>query len=158
MAHHLLGLGLKFIPKPTYTSTTAAIEQMASKLEQDVSIKTFFAGDNDDSSTVNTLHIKNTLRRPPLPPTDIDTRIQHFTSALHDTLRPKRTRSNLTPFQQKLLSDIKSNPTIVIANADKGLGPVGVNKEQYVAWGLQHPHPALPPNLPMDERTSTHPQ
>ena len=73
MAHHLLGLGLKFIPKPTYTSTTAAIEQTASKLEQDIGIKTFFAGDNDDSSTMNTLHVKNLLWRPPLPPTDIDT-------------------------------------------------------------------------------------
>ena len=42
------------------------------------------------------------------------------------------------PLPTKLLSNIKSNPTIVIANADKGLGPVGVNKEQYVTWGLQH--------------------
>ena len=36
------------------------------------------------------------------------------------------------------MREIKSNKKIMIIPADKGLGPVCVDTEQYITWGLQH--------------------
>jgi hypothetical protein len=37
-----------------------------------------------------------------------------------------------------MLHDIKTNPNIIIASADKGLGPVGMDTSQYIDWGMSH--------------------
>jgi hypothetical protein len=58
--------------------------------------------------------------------------------AIAKNFRPIRGRSNLTKFQAKILQDIRSNENIIIAHADKNLGPVGVNTEQYIHWALKH--------------------
>ena len=38
----------------------------------------------------------------------------------------------------KTLKLIKQNPNVIIAPADKGLGPVGVNTHKYIQWGMSH--------------------
>jgi len=55
-------------------------------------------------------------------------------------LTAKPTRTNLTPLQREIITTIKNNDNIIIALADKGLSPVGVDIEQYIEWGLQHLH------------------
>ena len=49
---------------------------------------------------------------------------------------PQRGKSNLTKFQANILQQIRSNQDIIIAHADKNLGPVGVDTEQYIRWAL----------------------
>jgi hypothetical protein len=39
-------------------------------------------------------------------------------------------------FQATILQQIRSNQDIIIAHADKNLGPVGVDTEQYIRWAL----------------------
>jgi hypothetical protein len=51
-------------------------------------------------------------------------------------LHPQRGKSNLTKFQASILQQIRGNPNIIIAHADKNLGPVGVDTEQYICWAL----------------------
>ena len=50
---------------------------------------------------------------------------------------PRRGKSNLTKFQAGILEKIRKNKNVIIAHADKNLGPVGVDAEQYIRWGLQ---------------------
>ncbi len=46
-------------------------------------------------------------------------------------------KSNLTKFQAGILEKICNNKNVIIAHADKNLGPVGVDAKQYIQWGLQ---------------------
>jgi hypothetical protein len=45
-------------------------------------------------------------------------------------------KSNLTKFQASILQQIHSNPNIIIAHADKNLGPLGIDTKQYICWAL----------------------
>ena len=47
-------------------------------------------------------------------------------------------KQNLTPHQQKLLKSLQDKESVVIANADKNLGPVGIDIEHYIKLGLDH--------------------
>lgn len=104
----------------------------------------FFAGTDDDdtsfdpSTTNHKLRIKSNWRAP-LPPRIIDTRIEHFCNAIRTSFTPNRhVQTNLSRMQLKLLKEIKQNPNVIIASADKGLGPVGVDTKQYIEWGMKH--------------------
>jgi hypothetical protein len=49
----------------------------------------------------------------------------------------KSGRQNLTSFQLKLLATIRADKTVVIANADKNLGPVGIDANKYIKMTLK---------------------
>ena len=53
---------------------------------------------------------------------------------------PRQGKSNLTKFQAGILEKIFNNKNVIIAHADKNLGPFGVDDEQYIWWGLQEHH------------------
>jgi len=46
-------------------------------------------------------------------------------------------KSKLTKFQAGIIEKIRNNKSVIIAHADKNLGPVGVDAEQYIRWGLK---------------------
>ena len=74
--------------------------------------------------------------KPDQPPHKITQRIGDFEGAIERNFRPQRGKSNLTKFQANILQQIRSNQDIIIAHADKNLGPVGVDTEQYIRWAL----------------------
>ena len=74
----------------------------------------------------------------PLPTPEIDTRIVHFCWKIRNSFAPTSVKHNLSKTEQKILQEIKNNPNITIAAADKNLGPAGINTSQYVEWGLKH--------------------
>jgi hypothetical protein len=47
-------------------------------------------------------------------------------------------KQNLTPHQRQLLASLQENESVIIANADKNLGPVGIDVEHYIKLGLDH--------------------
>jgi hypothetical protein len=49
-----------------------------------------------------------------------------------------RGKQNLTLHQQQLLSSIQENQSVIIAQADMNLGPVGIDIEDYIKLGLEH--------------------
>lgn len=142
-ANSLLGLGLKYIPTPKITITQDDMDKTLSRFERDIGLTTFFAGSEDDTSSNTSpedykLRVKS-IWRAPLPPQDIDTRIERFSQAIRASFVTKhKVPTNLERIQNKLLKEIKQNPNVMIAPADKGLGPVGVDTEQYIAWGMKH--------------------
>ncbi len=44
----------------------------------------------------------------------------------------------MTKFQATILQSICENKNVIIAHADKNLGPVGVNTNQYIRWALNN--------------------
>jgi hypothetical protein len=42
------------------------------------------------------------------------------------------------PHQQQLLASIQENQSVIIAQADKNLGPVGIDIKDYIKLGLEH--------------------
>ena len=136
-AHHILGLGLKFIPTPNTNFTPNDLETCTTRFERDINLRVFFAGDDLTPYDPNALRVKSTWRAP-LPPRNIDERIGTFITRLTDTFQQSNTTSNISSHQRNLLRQIKTNKLITILSADKGLGPVGIDTKQYIEWGLRH--------------------
>jgi len=137
-ANQLLGLGLKFIPTPQMNITSTKLEQTTSRFERDLGLKIFFAN-NDPMETYDPKALRGKSKwRAPLPPLNIDTRVQRFTQHLEHLFCQRKTTPNLTRLQFKLLKQIKQNANVTILSADKGLGPVGVDTKQYIEWALKH--------------------
>jgi hypothetical protein len=70
------------------------------------------------------------------PPFDITQRLGNFEGAITRNFRPQCGKSNLSKFQAKTLQQICNNKDIIIAHANKNLGPVGLDTETYVCWAL----------------------
>ena len=137
-ADQLLGLGLKFIPTPRINTTSPNVERSLARFERDMGLRVFFVGD-DPSETYEPNQLRGTsIWRAPLPPQEIDSRIQHFAQSIEQAFIPRDTHPNLSKLQQSVLLKLKRNKNITILSADKGLGPVGVDTKQYVEWGLKH--------------------
>jgi hypothetical protein len=47
-------------------------------------------------------------------------------------------KRNLTPHQRQLLAYLQKNESVIIANANKNLGPVSIGAEHYIKLGLDH--------------------
>ena len=106
------------------------------RLKRDVGLKTFFAG-HHDSGEIPALRAKSSWRSP-LPPRRIDTRLTSFIKQVRGLFHKRPGAQNLTPHQRQLLTSIQQNESVIIANADKNLGPVGIDTEDYIKMGLDH--------------------
>ena len=132
----LLGLGLKFIPIPRYAPSAMDVASSFDRIERDIGLKTFFAG-HDRGKEIPKLRTKSTWR-PPLPPHQVDYRINNFLKGLRVLFQRRAGKKNLTPRQRQLLTSLQENESVIIANADKNLGPVGIAVEHYIKLGLDH--------------------
>ncbi len=139
-ASTVLGFGLKFIPVPKKSIHQDDVDEAIKQFNQDFYLKVFFADDDktpDNVETIEKLKV-NSSWIPDQPPFRITQRLGNFKMAIAKNFPPIRGRSNLTKFQAKILQDIRSNENIIIAHANKNLGSVGVNTEQYIHWALKH--------------------
>jgi len=140
-ATKLLGLGLKFIPSPKFTTPASILNESFERLELEIGRRCHFAGDitNDDydPSSASRCRIKSAWR-PPLPPNEVCSRLSKFETALSREFFKRRGTPNLTPHLKSVLQQIASNDNIVIANSDKGLGPCGLDLPTYIKLALVH--------------------
>jgi hypothetical protein len=135
-ASSLLGLGLKFIPTPCHSSFHSEVEPSLVRIECDNGLKPFFAG-QDDGSNPSKLRVKSNWR-PPLPPKTIEVQVNSFLMKVCGLIAKRQGKQNVTPHQRQLLASIQENQSIIIAQADKNLGPVGIDVEDYIKLGLEH--------------------
>ena len=134
----VLGFGLKFIPVPKKSIKQDDVDEAIKRFDRDFYLKVFFADsddDSDDEDPIEKLRITS-VWKPDQPPHKITQRIGDFEGAIERNFRPQRGKSNLTKFQANILQQIRSNQDIIIAHADKNLGPVGVDTDQYICWAL----------------------
>jgi hypothetical protein len=132
----LLGLSLKFIPVPRHSPSATDVAPFLDRIERDIGLRTFFAG-LEQEKEIPKLRAKSTWR-PPLPPHQVDYRINNFLNGLKNILHRRTGKQNLTPHQRQLLKSLQENESVIIANADKNLGPVGIDVEHYIKLGLDH--------------------
>ncbi len=132
----LLGLSLKFIPVPHHSPSATDVAPFLDRIERDIGLRTFFAG-REQEKEIPKLRAKSTWR-PPLPPHQVDYRINNFLKGLKNILHRRTGKQNLTPHQRQLLKSLQENESVIIANADKNLGPVGIDVEHYIKLGLDH--------------------
>jgi hypothetical protein len=64
--------------------------------------------------------------------------VNNFLKGLKGLFCRKADKHNLTPHQRQFLASLQDNKSIIIANADKNLGPVGIDVEKYIKMGLDH--------------------
>ncbi len=74
----------------------------------------------------------NSKWTPDQPLFNITKRLSNFEAAILCNFKSHHGKSNLTKFQARILQEIPSNDKIIIAHANKNLGPVGVNTENYI--------------------------
>ena len=139
----LLGLNLKFIPKPEHTTSSLDLLKTTERLERDLHRKIYFAGaeekKEDQDKEKSKLYLPSDWRPDSLQvPRFIDDRIAKFAKALGMAFKRKKVPSNLLPFQQTILDSLRQNHGIVIANSDKGLGPVAIELHRYIQDALIH--------------------
>jgi hypothetical protein len=73
---------------------------------------------------------------PDQPLFDITQRLGNFEGAITRNFQPRCGKSNLLKFQAKILQQICNNKDIIIAQANKNLGPVSLDTETYICWEL----------------------
>jgi len=143
----VLDFGLKFIPVPKKSINQDDADEAIKRFDRDFYLKVFFTNDykdSDDEEPIEKLQL-NSVWKPDQPPHKISQCIGEFEGAIERNFRPQCGKSNLTKFQANILQQIRSNQDINIAHADKNLGPVGIDTEQYIRWVLdEHLSDATP--------------
>ena len=135
----LLGYGSKFIVKPPKTTSHIDLMENMTRFKRDMYLKSYFAGPPDprQERKRSKLYLKSKWT-PKSAPSQVDSRLFKFTEEISEQFKAVSATSNLLPHELKLLSELISNENIVIAQADKGLGPCAVTLEQYIRDGLKH--------------------
>jgi hypothetical protein len=137
-ASTVLGFGLKFIPIPKKIICQDDVDKAIKQFDRDFYLKVFFADDNntsDDGEPIKKLRVTSKWM-PDQPPFKITQLLGNFEGAIQRNFCPKCRKSNLTKFQARILQEIRSNKHIIIAHANKNLGPVGVDIERDICWAL----------------------
>jgi len=134
----VLGFGLKFIPVSKKSINQDDVDEAIKRFDRDFYLNVFFADSDDDSDDKGPIEKLqgNSVWKPDQPPHKITQHIGEFEGATKRNFRPQGGKSNLTNFQANILQRIRSNQDIIIAHADKNLGPVGVDTKQYIRWAL----------------------
>ena len=64
--------------------------------------------------------------------------LYRFEIELRQLFYKRQGHSNLTPFQNRLLSKLQADDSVVLAQANKNLGPVAVTLDKYKKDALAH--------------------
>jgi hypothetical protein len=98
---------------------------------------------NSEESYEKQIYVKLKNWHPPSAPLEVENQITVFEKLLKDEQQKliacnrKINLNNLTPIQQKILKELKSNKNIIIKPTDKNLGPAAMDTETYIQQVLQ---------------------
>ena len=140
--HHirsLLGLNLKFIPTPWFTSNN--LIDTEERLLRSMRLHSYFKGDNRKSMTKNE---KNIYTKSPWTPEDwqlnreVLDRGSNFIHKAKKLFMKRRGRSNLLPLQRRALAALQTHDKYIVCNCDKNLGPALIERDRYISEVLNH--------------------
>ncbi len=134
----ILSMGMNIIPTPSWTPSPERVEHSIDHFKHNIGLKVHVAGDDSNYGLkkIKKLRIKSTWRALLLPH-QIKSRISKFLREIKHLLLQKQGKPNLNKFQKKMLSKIHGNHNVIIAHANKGLGPVGIKTPKYIRWALK---------------------
>jgi hypothetical protein len=142
----LLGLGPNYIPAPKYSTSERDLSAGIKRLRRDMYLKAYFASgslnekdewDEEAGSNRSKMYLPNPWT-PSSAPSQVDSRLFKFVDEISKLFKSKRAIPNLRPHELKMLIDLSVDEMIVIALADKGLGPCAVTLKQYIKDALEH--------------------
>lgn len=145
----LLGLGLKFIPTPRYTSSAVTLtgdtrdkpdlSRTLPKFKLALHKKCHFGDAIPDDDDYNPrMYIKSHWTPPPWSfQNTILARYNIFEQSIRTLFKKKKSRSNLLPHQQRALRDLRQQDTHLIVQCDKNLGPAIIEKTRYIKFALR---------------------
>ncbi len=130
----LLGLGLKFCPRPLYSNNIEDVQ--LNRFHRDCCTRMFFAGDN--TGPPPKLFIRSDWRPDPKDiPLEFRARLSEFIERVGQlSRRRRRVKSNLLPTQLATLNWLKTNKDFVIFPTDKNLGPAIMERDRYIAMAF----------------------
>jgi hypothetical protein len=113
------------------------------------SIRTHFylkqQNSNSEESYEKQIYVKLKNWHPPPAPLEVENQITVFEKLLKDkqqkliACNQKINLNNLTPMQQNVLKELKSNKNIIIKPTDKNLGHAAMDTETYI-WQVLQEH------------------
>ena len=107
-AHAVMGLWDRFIPTPSTTTKRVIAIEAFERLDRDVSLKVYFAGDTLLEPSKNKLYVNSTFC-PSQPPLKVNSRLKAFEQELRKVFRQRKGSSNFTKFQSKLFETLRAN-------------------------------------------------
>jgi len=136
----LLGLGHKFIPQKK--TPNLKLHETFEELTRDVRLKYFFAEENlntNDDDFHPRLYIKSKWN-PPRANDDVEDRLENFFQNIktHKSKYSPTKSSNMSRLQYRALKFLKNNEQFIVAQADKNLGPVLIERENYIKTVFNH--------------------
>ena len=140
----LLGLGLKFIPTPKYTTSKTTIlgegegtindKAPLRKFKNDLHIKIHFAGESPDNENFNPRMYVPTKWKPPefsFEPNVLH-RYDKFKDRIGSLFSKRKGKPNLLPHQKRALAWLRQQDNLLVVHCDKNLGPALIEKSKYI--------------------------
>ena len=130
----LLGLGQKFIPRPSHTPSWTSISKSRDRLERDLWLRAYFGDEPFNTDNFNKrMYLRSTWTPPDWTfPRTIYRRLQNFFNKLQPHFTKRPTASNLLKHQRIALKTIRTSATHMVINCDKNLGPAIIEKNAYI--------------------------
>ena len=129
---YALGLGLKFVLQKKIPKND--IERTLRRLQRDVRIKHFFAGEKANDITYSkNLHLPSKWEPPKCHPI-IENMLENFATEITQARRcaVQKRHSNITKHQYNILHQMKTSPDFIIWQTDKNLGPAIIERCEYI--------------------------
>ena len=142
----VLGCGSNFIPTPKRSTSVNDLTDGFNRLKRDLYLRAYYASGSlserdeqaeEEGTNSSKMYLPNPWT-PPTAPSQVDSRLYKFVDEISKLFKSKRSTPNLRPHEWKILEDLKANEMIVIALADKNLGPCAVTLRQYILDALKH--------------------
>ena len=135
----LLGLGMKFIPTPFYT--TKDISRTMVRLYRDMKLKAYFANiplDEDEEFDKKIYIPSEWDPKHWMVPVEVTYRFHKLRRELEALFLKRRGTSNLLPIQRKSLHALRQQHSTIVVDCDKNLGPCLIDRETYITRTLAH--------------------
>jgi len=137
-ALHALGLGLKHVPVPQNEDPKKLLQSHDELAKSIRTRKYFIKEENSSSTTLNKLRQRcdyTTSWEPPKAGQFLEQYITHSRTALESLIAHMSPTSHhkYQPELIKALLELKNNKNIIIKSADKNLGPVIMDKDEYIS-------------------------
>ena len=136
----LLGLGLKFVPTPRFTTSPTDLAKPDGTLEKfnrSFKLHVYFGStpiDNENNDYNPKMYVKSHWTPPDWSiPTNLMRRHDAFSNDINRLFRKqKRGSANLMSHQRRALSWLRRQDTFLIVNCDKNLGPAIMERTTYI--------------------------
>ena len=148
----MLGLGLKFIPRPRRGTDPEDVN--VPRFLKDLYTTVICAASDNETPR---LYERSPNWNPDdtSVPREIAKRAHAFTRSARSLFRPFRCKTNLLPIQSAALRRLRNHPTLCVMKTDKNLGPAIIERHRYITKAYEDHLCDTKTYRQLDERNAT---